>query len=117
MGLAVMSWLRKVESRMSGFVPLCSIAELPAEGEAKEMTIGAVAFCVARVHGEVAVVDNACPHRQGPLGQGIIEDNRIVCPWHAWAFDLKDGTALHDEAARVQVYETKLEGDTVLIKL
>jgi nitrite reductase (NADH) small subunit len=99
------------------FVPLCKLSELPLEGEAKEITAGVTTFCVARVRGEIAVLENDCPHRGGPLGQGIIEEGRVVCPWHAWAFDVKDGTALHDEAARVKVYEVRLEGDQALVKL
>jgi nitrite reductase (NADH) small subunit len=101
---------------MAEFIPLCKLSELPVEGEAREVTVGATIFCVARVKGEIAVLENDCPHRGGPLGQGVIEEGRVVCPWHAWAFDVKDGTALHDEAARVKVYEVKLEGDQVLIK-
>jgi len=102
---------------MSEFVTLCSIADLPAEGEAKEITVGATTLCVARVKGEIAALDNACPHRGGPLGQGLVEEGRVVCPWHAWAFDVKDGTALHDESAKVNVYPVKLEGTQALVKL
>ena len=102
---------------MAEFVPLCTLAELPVEGEAKEITVGATTLCVARVNGEIAALANDCPHRGGPLGQGLVEEGRVVCPWHAWAFDVKDGTALHDEAAKVRIYEVRIEGNQALVKL
>lgn len=62
-------------------------------------------------------MDDVCPHRGGPLGQGIIEDGKIICPWHAWAFDVKTGIAVHTPNAKVEVYDVKIEGDDVLVKV
>ena len=62
-------------------------------------------------------MDNVCPHRGGPLGQGMIEGGKLICPWHAWAFDLKTGQAAHTAMAKVPVYEVKVEGEDVLAKL
>jgi nitrite reductase (NADH) small subunit len=72
---------------------------------------------VANVNGEISAMDNICPHRQGPLGQGIIEGGKVVCPWHAWAFDVKTGAAVHNPSAHVQIYEVKIEGDDVLARM
>ena len=88
---------------MPELVRVCAESELPGEGQVCEMAGGAL--CVARVNGEIAVLDNACPHHQGPLGQGMVEDGRVVCPFHAWAFDVKTGEAMHNPQARVQIYE------------
>jgi nitrite reductase (NADH) small subunit len=74
-------------------------------------------ICLARVKGELAAVDNLCPHRQGPLGQGWIEGNAVVCPWHSWAFDVTTGVSEYPENERVQVFPVKLEGDAVLIEV
>ncbi|MGI9385501.1 MAG: Rieske (2Fe-2S) protein [Methyloligellaceae bacterium] len=38
-----------------------------------------------------SALDNACPHMGGPLGQGMIEDGRLVCPWHGRAYDPRTG--------------------------
>jgi nitrite reductase (NADH) small subunit len=51
------------------------------------------------------------------LGQGLIEDGKLICPWHAWAFDLKTGEATHSPDAKVEIYEAKIEGDDVLARL
>jgi nitrite reductase (NADH) small subunit len=102
---------------MSSLIRICAVAELPGEGEACEMMAIGRPFCVARVDGEIAVLDGVCPHNEGPLGQGIVENGRVVCPWHAWAFDAKTGVAEHSARARVQVYEASVENGELLVRL
>lgn len=102
---------------MPHWVKLCSAADAPAEGNVMEAEIEGVAVCLARLKGDLAALDNVCPHRQGPLGQGWIEGSAVVCPWHAWAFDLRTGMAEPPEQAQVKVFELRAEGDDLLIKL
>ena len=102
---------------MSDYIRILNIADLPPHGEAREILCGERQLCIANVGGDISAMDNVCPHRGGPLGEGIIENGKIVCPWHAWAFDLKTGIAEHSPYAKVDVYEVKIEGDDVLVKL
>lgn len=76
-----------------------------------------VAICLARIDGTLAAVDNVCPHRQGPLSEGWIEGNAVVCPWHSWAFDLRTGVAESPERASVDVFPVRVEGEDVLVEL
>jgi nitrite reductase (NADH) small subunit len=62
-------------------------------------------------------MDNVCPHRGCPLGQGMIEGGKVICPWHAWAFDLKTGEAVYTAMAKVPVFEVRIEGDELLANL
>jgi len=107
--------LREIAVPMSQMVRLCSVTETPNEGEVCEIAAAGRVFCVARVDGEVVVMDNVCPHRGGPLGQGLIENGHVVCPWHAWAFNAKTGCASHNSKACVRRYEVQVEGDAVLV--
>jgi len=102
---------------MADFVRLCSKADLPDDGEAKEITIGEKVICVANVNGTVSAMDNVCLHRGGPLGQGVIADNKVVCPWHGWMWDPKTGVADQNPAARIAVYPVKLEGDEIYVQV
>jgi nitrite reductase (NADH) small subunit len=102
---------------MSEFVPICSAQDLPAPGRAKECSAAGRLLCLANVDGEISVLDNVCPHREGPLGQGIIEEGKVVCPWHAWAFDPRSGQAAHNPAVAVRVFETRLEDGTLYARL
>lgn len=94
-----------------------SVSELPPVGEVREAACCGKLLCIANSGGELSAIDNVCPHRGGPLGQGIVEDCKVICPWHAWAFDMKTGAAVHTALVKVAVYEIKVEGDDVLVKL
>jgi nitrite reductase (NADH) small subunit len=69
------------------------------------------------VNGAIRVLDGVCPHEGGPLGEGTIEEGRVVCPWHAFAFDLQTGVAQDDPALRVEVFEAQVENGELRVKL
>lgn len=102
---------------MAEFVRICAKSELPPSGEAREITLGGKMLCVANDGGVISAMDNVCPHRGGPLGQGMIENGKVICPLHAWAFDLKTGAAQHFPHTKVAVYEIKVEGEDVFARL
>ena len=102
---------------MPHWVQLCQLDQAPAEGEVLETEAGGVAICLARHNGSLSALDNWCPHRQGPLGQGWLEGDAVICPWHSWAFNLTTGIADPPERALVQVFPLRVEADHVLIEL
>lgn len=103
---------------MSEFVRICSVADLPNEGNVKEITApNGRPLCLARVKGEVTAMDNECPHNGGPLGEGMIEEGKVICPWHGWAFDRHTGAADHNAAAVVEIIALKMDGDDVLARV
>jgi len=102
---------------MSEFVRVCAKSELPTSGEAREFTAGDKTLCIAHEFDGISAMDNVCPHRGGPLGQGMVEGGKVICPWHAWAFDTKTGAAQHTPQTKVEVYEVKVDGEDVLVKL
>ena len=102
---------------MPHWVHLCSLAEAPAEGQVIEAEADGVSICLARHHGELSALNNWCPHRQGPLGQGWIENDAVLCPWHSWAFNLQTGIADPPERAAVEVYPVRIEGESVVVQL
>jgi nitrite reductase (NADH) small subunit len=102
---------------MSEFRKLTTMSELPPAGEAREFTLDDRIICVANENGKCSAMDNVCAHRGGPLGQGIVDQGKIVCPWHGWQFDLVTGKSEQSPTLGVEVYELKIEGDNVLVKL
>lgn len=99
------------------FVRLASKSDLPEPGQAKEFPCADKTVCVANLNGTISALDNVCLHRGGPLGQGYIEDGKVVCPWHGWQFDAQTGQVGHNPSARTKVYPIKVEGEDVLIDL
>jgi nitrite reductase (NADH) small subunit len=102
---------------MTQWVRLCSVGEAPGEGQVMEAEAAGVALCVANVGGKISALDNLCPHRRGPLGQGWLEGNAVVCPWHSWSFDVCSGVADYPENERVAVFPVKVEGGDLLVEL
>lgn len=102
---------------MAEWVRVCGTAEAPAEGTVAEADANGVTICLARVGGEFAAVDNLCPHRLGPLSEGWIEGQAVVCPWHCWAFDLRTGIAQPPERASVRVFPVRVEGNDVFVNI
>lgn len=96
---------------------LCTKAELPPPGSLQEFVVSGLELCVANDGSAISAIDNICPHRQGPLAEGSLEDGKVLCPWHGWAFDLKSGRADHNPSAVVEVYPVEVHGEEVFIAL
>ena len=92
-------------------------SELPAAGEAKEFEVAGKTICVANVNGTITAMDNVCLHMGGPLGQGYIEGQKIVCPWHGWEYNAATGALEDDPVTKLAVYPIKVENGDVLVEI
>ncbi len=97
------------------FAKFATQSDLPALNEVKELPCGDKLICVANVEGEIHAMENTCLHRGGPLGAGIIENGKVICPWHGWAWDPTTGEA-QTPGAKVAVYPVKIDNGDVLIE-
>jgi nitrite reductase (NADH) small subunit len=64
--------------------------------------------------------DNQCPHKGGPLCDGIVTGSSVVCPLHAWKVNLETGQVerpSHGKDHCVRTYRTRIEDGVVLIGL
>ena len=102
---------------MPEFIRVCPQSELPQPGLVLEFSIGERPLCVVNLSGEICVLDGTCPHEGGPLGEGTLEDGRVVCPWHGYAFDVHTGDAADDPEVKAQVLEAKVENGELRVKL
>ncbi len=102
---------------MAKWVRICGLAEIPEPGKVMEANAAGLQVCVANLNGELMALDNICPHRQGPLGQGWIEGEAVICPWHSWAFNLRSGASEYPANERVSVFPVKVEGGDVLVEI
>ncbi len=96
---------------------LCAAGEGPAKDEVREVECEGGTYCLANVGGELHALENWCPHRQGPLGQGWVEGETVVCPWHAWAFDCRTGVAAEPEEGKVKVFPVRTVDGNVEVNL
>lgn len=93
-----------------------SVTQMPAEGEAKEFDYAGKEICVARVNGKLFAMDNVCPHRGGPLAQGVIDEGKLICPWHGWQFDIATGNSVQVPDTGVAVFTVTVEGADVFVE-
>ena len=101
---------------MADFVKIATAAEI-GPGSVRKFDIAGKEIAVYNVDGSFFATSNICPHQGGPLDEGILEGNSIVCPWHAWAFDVTTGVSPINPRAKIDCYPVKLEGADILIKL
>lgn len=64
---------------------------------------------------EVFAASNSCPHKGGPLSEGIVHGQKVTCPLHNWVFDLNTGQAEGADEGRIEVYAVRLEAGRILI--
>ena len=102
---------------MAGLLKIATREQLPAPGQAREFPAGDKMICVANVDGAISAMDNVCLHRGGPIGQGVIEGGKVVCPWHGWQWDPQTGEAAHNSAVKVVTYPLHFDGDDVLVEI
>lgn len=75
--------------------------------------------CVAvfrTVEDEVFALDNACPHKQGPLADGIVHGKSVTCPLHNWVFSLETGQAQGADEGSVTTYPAQVSGGRILLE-
>ncbi|WP_338873719.1 FAD-dependent oxidoreductase [Spirosoma sp. SC4-14] len=96
---------------------VCQIDEL-ADGQLKEVRVGDTDVLLARVDGQFYALHPKCSHYQAPLAKGILNGNRLVCPWHNACFDIRNGHRLESPALNgLPMHEVRLEGDQVFVRL
>lgn len=97
-----------------GRVRVCRLEEIE---EGKSLSIEAFGRTVAvfRLGDRAFAVDDECPHRAGPLSLGVIEDGAVVCPLHAWAFDLVTGAKRGQEDCKVRIFQVSVEAGEVYL--
>ncbi|VAX33051.1 Nitrite reductase [NAD(P)H] small subunit, partial [hydrothermal vent metagenome] len=66
---------------------------------------------------EVFAVDDQCPHKKGPLSQGIVHGNRVTCPLHNLVMDLSQGEAVSPDEGCVVTYPVKVDAGKIFLQI
>jgi nitrite reductase (NADH) small subunit len=97
------------------YVEIGTTADVPLRG----------ARCVSTPHGRIAVfrtaeegffaIEDRCPHKGGPLSQGIVHGRAVTCPLHNWVISLASGEAQGQDKGCTPTIPVKVSGSRVLI--
>ena len=106
----------KRDDAMNDWTSICHIDDIPVLGARRVARAAGVAVAVFRTaqDGVFALLDR-CPHKGGPLSQGIVFGNSVACPLHNWTIGLDDGCARQPDNGCVPRFACKLEGGSVLL--
>ena len=97
-------------------VRVAAVGDL-ADGQTRVIHVGKRDLALVRVGpGEWYALSNLCRHAFGPLGEGFVEDFSVVCPWHGWRYDVRDGSTDHPNAD-VKTYPVTIRGGEVFVTL
>jgi len=88
-------------------------ATLPVEGGPEGETREIAVFHTLR--GEVFALVNKCPHKAGPLSQGIVHGDSVTCPLHNWRISLKSGEALGDDKGCTPTIPVKVDAGRIYL--
>lgn len=99
------------------WIDVCALDDIPPRGARCVRTpCGDVGLF--RVHdGRVFAIEDRCPHRGGPLSQGIVHDGLVTCPLHNWVISLETGQAQGADQGSVATVPVRLDNGRVLLGL
>lgn len=102
---------------MSDWKKICTVDEIPLLG-ARVVTSEQGNIAVFRdADGAVFAMRDRCPHKAGPLSQGIVAGKHVTCPLHSWKIGLEDGQAVAPDVGCAKKFPVKVEGDEVYLQL
>ncbi len=100
---------------MSNWTDVVALDDIPKLG-ARVIKTDTMSIAVFRTRDdEVFALRDACPHKGGPLSQGIVHGATVTCPLHNWKIDLASGEALGPDEGCANVFSAKVEEGRVLI--
>lgn len=99
------------------WVAIGTIDDIPRRG-ARCIRAGDVTIAVFRTADDrIFALQDKCPHRNGPLSQGIVHDGCVTCPLHNWVISLETGLAQGADEGAVRTFPLKRDGERILIDL
>ena len=93
-----------------------SLDDIPP-GQGRAYRVGTDEIAVFRRRdGRIFALDNRCPHRGGPLADGLVGGDEVICPLHSWRFDLASGRGLTDPCG-VRGHSVRVEHGRVYLRV
>ena len=101
---------------MARRVRLAAVEDVPV-GQGRVVEADGKDLALFNVDGTFYAIDNACVHRGGPLGEGDLEGRIVLCPWHAWRWDVKTGANVNNPAVRMTCFPVSVDGGRIFVEL
>lgn len=100
---------------MTVFVDIGALDAIPRQGARLVRTAQGCVAVFRTADDRVFALDDRCPHKGGPLSEGIVHGTSVTCPLHNWVFDMNTGAAQGADDGAVRTYPTRVQQGRVLI--
>ena len=102
---------------MSNWIEIGALKDIPRLGS-RVVRAATGNIAVFRTEAdEVFALDDRCPHKGGPLSQGIVHGRQVTCPLHNWVIGLEDGEATGADKGCVRRFPVRLENGRVFLNV
>jgi nitrite reductase (NADH) small subunit len=102
---------------MGDWIEIGSVDKIPHLGARVVHVDGRVIALFRTANDEIFALRDRCPHKEGPLSQGIVHGKRVTCPLHNLVLDLPNGKAVPPDVGCVLAYPVKVKEGSVWITL
>ncbi|MGB3247369.1 MAG: nitrite reductase small subunit NirD [Sulfitobacter sp.] len=93
---------------MSDWINIAALDAVPQRGARLVKTAHGCVAIFRTADDEVYALDNACPHKNGPLAEGIVHGTAVTCPLHNWVISLETGAVQGEDKGQVATYPAKI---------
>ena len=100
---------------MTRYVDIASLEDIAAQGARLIRTTDGCVALFRTADNRVFALDDRCPHKGGPLSEGIVHGHQVTCPLHDWVFDLTTGAARGADQGAVRTWPVRVERGRILI--
>ena len=97
------------------WIQVGKLEDIPRQGSRVVNTATGEIALFRSVDDQVFALNNKCPHKGGPLSQGIVHGKRVTCPLHSWVIDLETGNAVAPDVGCAHQHAVKVENSMVLL--
>jgi len=99
---------------MAEFVKVANLNEL-SPGSAKVVEVAGKTLALFNVGGTIYATDNTCLQQGGPLGEGELTSEVVVCPWHQWEYNVRTGANVGNAFLKLATYPVQVEGGDIKV--
>jgi nitrite reductase (NADH) small subunit len=100
------------------WVRITAVENIPLR-EGRAVQVGGQVVAIFNLGDRFLALENRCPHRGGPLADGIVSAGAVVCPLHAWKVDLTTGSVTNrpENAQCIKTFPARVEGGAIFVEL
>ncbi|MGA0542212.1 nitrite reductase small subunit NirD [Neotabrizicola sp. VNH66] len=99
------------------WIEIGPLSDIPPQGARVVKTPQGCIAVFRTATDQVFALTDRCPHKGGPLSEGIVHGDRVTCPLHNWVFDMNTGAAQGADVGQVGTWPARVQGGQVFLDL